>query len=186
MSVSLFSLWLPILLSAMAVFVASWMVNVVIKWHDRDVSGLPDEDKVRDVLRPFALPPGDYVFPYAADVREMGSDEFREKCETGPTGFLTVYPNRVFAMGPALGQWFLVSVAISGLAGFAAGVGLGPGAEFWTIFRTVSVVAFAGYAMGVFQSSIWFGRSWGYSLRSAVDGLIYAWLTAAIFAWLWP
>lgn len=186
MSVSLLSLWLPVLLSAAAVYIASSVIHMVLQWHRNDLRAVPDEAGVADALRPFAIPPGDYVIPHAADAKEMKSPDFAARSEAGPVAIFTVFPNRLFAMGGSLVQWFGYCLAVSGIAGFAAGVGLGPGTEFWTVFRAVSVTAFAGYAMGVFQSSIWWGRSWGFALRTAADGLIYAWITAAIFSWLWP
>jgi len=34
--------------------------------------------------------------------------------------------------------------------------------------------------------SIWYRRSWGLTAKAALDGLIYAALTAGTFGWLWP
>ena len=48
------------------------------------------------------------------------------------------------------------------------------------------VTAFVGYALALWQMSIWYRRSWGTTLRSTIDGLIYALLTAGVFGWLWP
>ena len=187
MNVSLLSLWLPILLSAVAVFGASFILQSVLRWwHRGDISPLPDEKAIADALRPFRIPPGDYVTPWCDDPKDMGSPEFRARAKAGPVGIFTIFPNRPFAMGTSLILWFLYGLVVSGMAGFAAGVALEPGAGTWVVFRIVSVVAFAGYAMGVFQSSIWWGRKWAYSIRTAVDGLIYAWITAGLFAWLWP
>ena len=187
MNVSLLSLWLPILLSAVAVFVLSFILHSLLRsWHRGDVEGLPDEEGAADALRPFRIPPGDYVMPWCSDPKEMASPEFRAKCEAGPVAIFTILPNRPFDMGRSLVLWFLYGLVVSGMAAFAAGVALDTGAGTWVVFRIVSVVAFAGYAMGVFQSSIWWGRKWAWSLRTAVDGLLYAWTTAALFAWLWP
>ncbi len=186
MTVSLLSLWLPILLSAVAVFFASFLLNSVLKWHKNDVTGLPDEDKVAAALREFEIPPGDYVVPWCDDPKQMADPAFQAKCKSGPVGIFTFLPNQPFAMGQSLILWFLYSVVVSGMAAFAAGVAIGPGADYLVVFRVVSVVAFAGYAMGVFQASIWWGRQWRYSLRTAVDALVYAWLTAGFFGWLWP
>jgi hypothetical protein len=34
--------------------------------------------------------------------------------------------------------------------------------------------------------SIWYSRAWINTIKSTIDGLIYALLTAGTFGWLWP
>ena len=55
-----------------------------------------------------------------------------------------------------------------------------------SVFRFVGTTAFAGYSLALLQSTIWWRRNWGMTLRSMFDGLIYALLTAGVFGWLWP
>lgn len=184
--VSVFSLWLPILASAVAVFLASSVIHMLLNLHKNDVKAVPDERKVADALRPFAIPPGDYVMPHAEDMKEMGTPEFIAKTEAGPVAILTVFPNEPFRMGKTLVLWFGYAVLVGGFAAYAAGVSLGPGAEAGSVFRVVSAVSFAGYALAVLQTSIWWGRSWGFTLRTLADGLLYALLTGILFVWLWP
>jgi hypothetical protein len=50
------SLWLPILLSAVAVFVASSIVHMVMPWHKGDYQKVPDEDALRAAVGPLAIP----------------------------------------------------------------------------------------------------------------------------------
>lgn len=184
--VSVISLWLPVLVSAAVVFVVSSVMHMVLTYHKSDAGPLPDEDGVRDALRPLEIPPGDYVIPYAADSKEMGSDEFTEKVKNGPVAFLTVMPNGALGMGKSLALWFGNSIVVGVLAGYTAGLALGPGAEYEAVFRIVSTVAFAGYSLAVLQASIWWHRSWSYTLKTMFDGLLYALLTAGVFGWLWP
>jgi hypothetical protein len=40
--------------------------------------------------------------------------------------------------------------------------------------------------MALPQHSIWYRRSWATTLKSIFDGLIYAVVTGAALAWLWP
>ena len=61
--VSLAALWLPILLSAVIVFVASSIMHMLLPYHRNDYSQLPDEDKILAVLCAAALKRGLYVFP---------------------------------------------------------------------------------------------------------------------------
>ena len=184
--VSVASLWLPILVSAGIVFVVSSVIHMVLTYHKSDMGPLPDEAGVAGALRPLDIPPGDYVIPYAADSREMGSAEYVEKMNKGPVAFLTVLPNEPLGMGKSLALWFGYSVVVGALAGYAAGLALGPGAEYGAVFRIVGAVAFAGYSLAILQNSIWWHRSWSYTLKTMFDGLIYALLTGGAFGWLWP
>lgn len=184
--VSVASLWLPILVSAGIVFVVSSVIHMVLTYHKSDMGPLPDEAGVAGALRPLDIPPGDYVIPYAADSREMGSAEYVEKMNKGPVAFLTVLPNEPLGMGKSLALWFGYSVVVGALAGYAAGLALGPGAAYGAVFRIVGTVAFAGYSLAILQNSIWWHRSWSYTLKTMFDGLIYALLTGGAFGWLWP
>ena len=60
---SLPTLWLPILLSAVFVFVASSLVHMVLQLHKNDYRKLPAEDELLDALRRTNTPPGQYMFP---------------------------------------------------------------------------------------------------------------------------
>ncbi|HTN02208.1 MAG TPA: hypothetical protein VL132_10035, partial [Planctomycetaceae bacterium] len=78
------ALWLPILLSGVAVYIVSSIIHMATPWHKGDYLKLPDEDRVLDALRPFALPPGDYSAPRAGSMQEMGTPEFVETMKRGP------------------------------------------------------------------------------------------------------
>ena len=184
--VSVASLWLPILVSAGIVFAVSSVIHMVLTYHKSDMGPLPDEAGAADALRPLDIPPGDYVIPHAADSKEMGSAEYTEKMNSGPVAFLTVLPNAPLGMGKSLALWFGYSIVVGALAGYVAGISLGPGAEYGAVFRIVSTVAFAGYSLAILQNSIWWHRSWSYTLKTMFDGLIYGLLTGGAFGWLWP
>ena len=184
--VPLMSLWLPILLSAVLVFIASSIIHMALTYHRADVVQVPDEAKVMDALRPFSIPPGDYVVPCAADMKETKTDGFIEKTKRGPVAFLTVLPNGPMAIGKSLGMWFGYSLVVAAIAGYTASLALGPSADYRAVFRIVSTVAFCGYSLAILQSTIWWYRGWGFTLRTMFDGLIYALLTAGAFGWLWP
>lgn len=184
--VPVLSLWLPVLISAVLVFVVSSVIHMVLKYHKGDMGACPEEAKVMDALRPFEIPPGNYVLPCASDSREMSTPEFVEKMNKGPVAFMTVLPNGPFSMAKNLWMWFGYSVLVGGFAGYAAGLTLGPGADYLTVFRVVAAVSFAGYSLAILQNAIWWYRGWGYTLRTMFDGLIYALLTAGTFGWLWP
>jgi hypothetical protein len=183
---SLGALWLAILVSSVLVFLASSAIHMASPWHKGDYPRSPKEDDVLDALRPIALPPGDYMMPRPSSMAEMKSPEFIEKRNRGPVVLMTVFPNGEMSMGGTMGQWFLYLIVVSALAGYVAAAALAPAAPSGQLFRLVFVTAFAGYALALWQLSIWYRRAWSITLKSTVDAVIYAALTAGAFVWLWP
>ncbi len=179
-------LWLPILLSAVAVFIASSVLHMASRWHGSDYRRLPDEGKVLDALRPFAVPPGDYLAPRPANMADMRSPEFTEKMKKGPVLVFTVLPNGTGSMGRNLAMWFAYSVVIGVFAAYLTGRALPPGAHYLAVFRFASVTAFLAYSAAVWPFSIWYRRSWATTIKATIDGLIYGLLTGGFFGWLWP
>jgi len=184
--VSIPSLWLGILLGAVAVFVASSIIHMVLAYHRNDFSGVANEDAVMDALRPFNIPPGEYVVPRAGSSAAMKSPEFRAKVEKGPVVFLNVMPPGMPNMGSSLVQWFLYCVLVGVFAAYVAGRTLMPGEAYWAVSRVAGTVAFAGYGLGLIQSSIWYKRAWSTTAKSLFDALIYAMLTGGAIAGFWP
>ncbi len=184
--VSLLSLWLPILLSAVFVFIISSFIHMVLGYHRNDFVKVPGEDKVMDDLRAANIPPGDYMLPYAATPKELSAPEYVEKMKKGPAVVMTVLPSGQSGMGKNLVLWFIFSLIISVIAAYVASRALGLGAHYLQVFRFAGVAAFAGYSLALMQNSIWFGRSWTSTLKSMFDGLIFALVTAGTFGWLWP
>lgn len=183
--VTITSLWLPILLSAVAVFLASWVMHVVLKYHNNDVRQLPNEDQVMNAVRGSNVAPGVYVFPYCASPREMQSPAMVEKYKRGPVGLLVALRSGPPEMTSNLVQWFVFCLVASAFVAYMASRTLQPGAEYLAVFRIAGTVAFLGYAGAEALNSIWRGQPWGTTLRNSVDGLVYALLTAGVFGWLW-
>ncbi|MFC1661405.1 hypothetical protein ACFL3S_08160 [Gemmatimonadota bacterium] len=184
--VSILALWLPILLSAVAVFVISSVIHMLLPYHRSDFADLPQEDQVMDSLRGFNIPPGEYYIPRAADSKEMQSEAYLEKTRKGPVMFMTVMENGPPAMAASLAQWFLYSILVGVFAAYVAGRALDPGAHYLSVFRFAGCTAFVGYSLALLQNSIWYKRAWSTTAKSVFDGLIYALFTAGIFGWLWP
>jgi hypothetical protein len=182
----LMALWLPILLSAVIVFVVSSVIHMMTPWHKGDYPKVPNEDKVRDALRPLAIPPGDYMIPRPSSSKEMSAPEFLEKLKQGPVLIMTVLPNQLLSMGKSLTMWFLYSLVVALLAAYVTGRALPAGAEYMKVFQLASTTAFTGYSVGIWQMWIWYHRDLGTTVRSTIDGLIYALLTGGTFGWLWP
>ena len=184
--VPILSLWLPILLSSVFVFILSSLVHMVFGYHANDLRQLPNEDAFADALRKMDIPPGTYVLPRAGNMKEMGSPEYQEKVRKGPSAILTVRGGTSPSMAPYLLQWFLYSIVTGIFAAYVAGRALGAGAHYLAVFRFVGVTSFACYAIGGWQESIWYSRSWATTLKNTFDGLLYALFTAGTFGWLWP
>ncbi|NUM76934.1 hypothetical protein HUU40_21440 [candidate division KSB1 bacterium] len=184
--ITLDMLWLPILLSAVFVFLVSSVIHMALPWHKGDYAKVPNEDKVMDALRPFAIPPGDYMMPRASSMKDMGSPEFTEKMKKGPVMIFTVVPNGPATMGKSLTLWFLYSVLVGFFAAYLTGRTLAAGADYLEVFRYIGTTAFLGYSLALLQTSIWYRRAWSTTIKSMIDGLIYALVTAGVFGWLWP
>ena len=184
--VPVLSLWLPILLSAVLVFIASSIIHMVLPFHRNDYKSLPDEDGVMDALRKFGISPGDYLFPCVKSPKEMKYPAFIEKRKKGPVGMMTVMEGGEVTMGPQLAQWFVYCVVVGIFAAYVAGRALPVGAHYLAVFRFAGVTAFVGYALALWQNTIWYKRAWATTLRSTIDGLVYGLLTAGVFGWLWP
>ena len=183
---SLAALWLPILLSAVVVFVVSSLIHMVLGYHAGDYKRVEAEDEVLDALRGANLAPGEYTLPHAASTKAMSEPQYVEKVTRGPVAIVTILPPGRPFMGKALVLWFLLGVLVSLVAGYVAGRALSPGADYLEVFRFVGTTALAGYVFGTWQQSIWFGRPWSTTLKTSFDGVVYALLTAGIFGWLWP
>lgn len=179
-------LWLPILLSAVLVFIVSSLIHMGPFWHRGDYPKLPMEEQLRTAVRPLDLPPGDYMIPRPSSSADMRSAEFMEKIRQGPNLVLTVLPNGPFSMARNLVQWFVYLLIVGLFAAYIAGRARPPGTPYMEVFRFVGATAFIGYAVALWQMSVWYRRSWGMTIKATVDGLIYALLTAGVFGWLWP
>ena len=184
--VPIMSLWIPILLSAVIVFVVSSIIHTVLTYHRTDFAKVPAEDEVMEALRRFDIPPGDYVIPCPGSHKDMNTPEFLEKVTKGPVAFVTVMPSGPPSMRKSLVQWFVYCVVVGIFAAYIAGRALEPGAHYLAVFRFAGATAFVGYALALAQSSIWYKRAWSSTLKSTFDGLLYGLLTAGTFGWLWP
>lgn len=183
--VSLTALWLPIVLSAVIVFVGSSIIHMVLPYHRSDYQRLPDEDNLRAALRGAGLKPGLYHFPFCSHT-EMNSPAAQEKYKQGPVGIMTVLPTGPIKMSKYLGQWFVYCLIISYFVAYLAGRTLAPGTHYLSVFRVASVTAFLAYGLGHLSNGIWKGQPWSVTIKEVVDGLIYGLLTGGTFGWLWP
>lgn len=180
----LLSLWLPILASAVFVFVISSVIHMVLPWHKADYRKLPNQDQVMDALRPFNIPRGDYLVPLCDSMKEMKTPEFKAKRQKGPV-FIATFLSGEMAIGKSLVLWFVYCLVISYFSAYVGAHTSGFGPFSIHSRRIIWITAFLGYGGALCQASIWFQRSWGTTTRSLIDAGIYAAATAATFGWLW-
>ena len=179
------ALWLPILLSAVFVFVLSGIFHMALPWHKNDFKQLPDEEGIRTALKPFSIPPGDYMVPMC-DGGNYNSPEYKKKLEEGPVQVITVLPNACTSMGPTFVQWFVFLLVVSFFTGYVTLHAVPANAHYLAVFRIAGAVAFLAYAGAQWPQSIWMRKSWCSTVKFTIDGLAYGLVTAGTFAWLWP
>jgi hypothetical protein len=183
--VPLVTLWLPILLSAVFVFVASSIIHMLLGYHRSDYQKLPDEDKFLSFLRPSAIKPGLYVFPHCTH-KDMNSPALIEKQKQGPVGYMTVLPSGPPVMPKFLIEWFLYCLVIELFVAYLAVHTVPIGARYRFVFRVTGSASFLAYGLGHLSNGIWKGEPWSVTFKEVFDGLLYGLLTAGTFGWLWP
>ena len=179
-------LWLPILVSAVLVFLLSSVIHMLSPWHKSDYPLLPNEGAVMDALRPLGIPEGEYMAPRPATRADMKSPEFAERMKRGPVFIMTIMPNGGMSMGRNLVLWFLYLIVVATFAGhIAQGASVRSG-DSPVLAHTVGLAAFMAYSFALWQMTIWYRRPWLTTLKATIDGLLYAIVTAAVFVWMWP
>ncbi len=184
--VGLFALWMPIAVSAVFVLIALFIIHGMLGWHKGDTRAVPGEAKAMEALRGLNVRPGEYRFPHGSTTAEMTTPEFIEKMKEGPVGTMTIWANGEINMGRMIGQWFVYSLFVGLLVAYLTGHTRGPGAPRIEVFRVSGAVAFCCYVVAHWQNWIWWGRSTRFTATHSLDGIIYALITGATFAWLWP
>lgn len=180
------SLWLPVVVSAVAVWLVSAVLHMVLKYHRADFKQLADEDAVAPAVRSAAPAPGVYVIPYCSDMSKMKDPAFVKKYEDGPVALITLMRRGMPNMGKLLGLWFLFCFLVSFVTGYVARHTLGFDTDPLTVLRITGTVAFIGYGFGYVQDSIWHGWPWSNTVRGLLDALIYGLVTGLVFRFLWP
>ena len=182
--VTIVSLWLAILVSAVLVWIASALVWMVLPHHKKEFRALPDEEAARATLGSQNLSPGIYNIPHADSQEEMKDPEFVKKWEDGPVAFVTILPAP--NMGKNLAKTFLFYLLVGVMVAYLTSRTLPAGADYMQVFRIAGTTAWLAYGFAYFQDGVWFGKPWSSVIKALIDALIYALLTAGVFGWLWP
>jgi hypothetical protein len=177
-------LWLPIVVSAALVFVASAVMHMAVPYRKREWAAAPNQDAIQGAFRGAA--PGLYVFPAPQDPAERMKPEHVTRWAEGPSGWLALIPPGPMSMGRNLGLSFLVNVVVSIMAAYVAVHALGPMPHYRAVFRVVGTVGILAYGVGPLYEGIWFWKPARSLWMNVADALVYGLLMAGAFGWLWP
>ncbi len=179
--VTVTSLLLPTLLSAVALFFASFLAWMVLPIHRKDWVKLDKEDDFMNSTRELGISSGSYMFPGCENAAEMKSEEYQKKWEAGPAGIITVFPK--VNMGKNMGLTFAYFLVVSFCLGYLATLANKTDADFMDVFRFVSTAGLMTFLAAIVQHAIWFhSRIVGH----VIESIAYAVITGLIFAAMWP
>lgn len=183
--VTIASLWLPILVSAILVWIVSALVWMVLPHHKSDFQGVTNEESARKELKKQDLAPGQYMIPYAKTDAEFKDPAMQKKYTEGPVAMITIMPNQVPSMGKNVGLSFVFYLVVGVLVAYLASRSLPADASYLEVFRLTGTVSWLAYGFGTIPDAIWFGRPWKFIWKNMADAFVYALLTAGTFGWLW-
>jgi hypothetical protein len=177
-------LWLPVVLSAVLAFVVSAASHMVLPWRRGEWGRIAAAEPLQAALR--GLEPGQYMFPASPEPRDQMKREWLERWAAGPAGWITIASPGPINMGRNMGLSVVAYLAVSSLVAYVAWAALGPAPGGATILRVVTTVAFLAYGVGTVFHSIWYHRPWRVWVSDAVDALVLALITGAVFVRFWP
>jgi hypothetical protein len=182
MQTQLIALWLPIVLSGVALFFASWIAWMFLPHHKAEWKGLPNEDAFMAAVKNVGVPPGQYMFPHPKTSGDYKSEAFKAKVKAGPNGTITVW-SAPANMGVNMLCTVLFFVVANFVIAYLAGQVLAPGTEKMKVFQFVGTAGILTYGTANILNGIWFGRK---MIADILDGIVFGLITGAIFAAMWP
>lgn len=177
-------LWLPILLSGVALFICSFLAWAILPHHKDDYSSPPNEEAMRTAVRSLGLAPGRYMFPNCKDHKGMNDPELARKMAEGPMGMLNIWP--VPSMGKNMALTFLTFLIASAFVGYLARETLPNGAAFAKVFQIVGTAGILTWCFSFIPNMIWFNGGIRATVMCIIDGVVYGLVMGAVFAFLWP
>ena len=177
-------LWLPVLLSGIALFVLSAASHMALPWRRDEWGRITDFEALQAALR--GLPPGLYAFPASPDRKQQMTAEWMERWAKGPSGWLTVAPTRPVRMGRNMALSVVVYLGVAFMTAYVAWHAVGPGARFGSVARIVATVGILSFAVGPVFHSIWYHRPWRAYVSDVIDALLSGAVMAVLFGCLWP
>jgi hypothetical protein len=181
----LLPLWLPILLSAAAVWIIALVVWTALPHHKGDFIGLPDEDGFMEYMRKSGIKPGNYGFPDCRSRAAMESEKVQKAWKEGPVGHLSVWRTPL-TMGDKMVATFIVYLVVSTLIAYLTRVALPGAAPFAKVFQVAATAGILAYCFSSIPTAVWWGSYRRTIVANVVDGILFGVTTGVIFAWRWP
>lgn len=175
------TLLLPIILSAIALFVASFVSWMVVRLHKDDWRKLEKEDEFFAKVQELKPAVGSYNFPHCTP-ENMKDSAMQEKLNQGPCGVMTIFPPGQ-SMGRNLGLTFAHYLGVSFCIGYLATLAFERGAAFGDVFRFVATAGLIAFLAGIIGHAIWFRIR---IIGHLIESIVYALIMGVIFAALWP
>lgn len=183
--VTLVNLWLPILVSAVFVFIAANILWMALPfWHHKDYAMLAPEQSDGVVANIKNAASGQYMVP-SVNWGKLTKEQ-QAAVQSGPGGLLIVRNPMNFSLGSMLVRFFLYNVVVITVVAYVASLALEHGAKYPQVFRVAGSAGILGYAFHTVSDSIWYGRPWSATTKFIIDGIIYGLLIGGTFGWLWP
>jgi hypothetical protein len=184
--VPLLSLWLPILVTTVGVFVASSIIWMALPIHKKDYLPIgPREPEFLSLISSANLPPGVHMYPWCDHATVKSDPTSLDRYKKGPWGTITVMPGPA-NMGKSLGLWAANIAVLSFVIAYLAAHSLPAGAGGVQVARFVGTVAMLAYGGSSVCDCIWKGMPWSRLPGSVFDAAVYATVNATAFALLWP
>lgn len=178
----LMQLWLPIVLSAVALFFASFLSWMVLGLHKPDWRAAPDEDALTRALIDCRLERGvSYMLPMCDTKEKMKDPAFQKRLADGPNGIITIFKTN--DMGRNLGLTFLYFLVTSICLAYLGTIAFGPAAPFKDVFRFFAAAGLLTHLAAMVPQAVWFkNRIVGHTIES----IAYSLILGGIFAGMWP
>jgi len=177
--------WIPIVVSTVAVFIASSIAWMVLPHHRADIKSLPDEATFVRQLSGLGIPPGLYMFPGCGSPEEMKTEDYHTRFAAGPWGTLTVLGSKPnFARN--LFFVFLLYAVVSVFVAYITAQARPDGAASASVFQVAGATAILGYCAGQVPGAVFLSKPCRFFCTDMIDGVVYGLITGVIFAWLWP
>ena len=133
-------------------------------------------------LKKMGAGPGQYGFPWGYK-ETMKDPEFMKRFMEGPSGFVIVRPG--YNLGKSLAISFTYNLLLTVIVAYLATFTLNRLSEPMDVFRLVGTASILANGAALGWGPIWFGRTWGSTLREMADAIAYGGATGLIFALMW-
>jgi hypothetical protein len=181
MLMSVYDLWLPILVTGIATHLLSTLAWMLLPHHRLEWQKIPAEEAFQDAIVAHNIGAGQYVFPFTQDMKEIKTEAFQKRQNTCQ-GML-VLRNSSLNMGAAILKTLTHFLVVAFVIGYLASLGLPAGAPFPKVVQFVTTAGLLTHCAAHFPHVFWFPRKIAMEL---IDGIVFSLATGLVFAAFWP